>query len=212
MNTGRFASIFVILALCAGGCEAFNGETSKKHDKQLKDLSSRTQESAKYTEEQLGRINSRISSTEENCSQLSAKINELQRQVGTLTQQNQALSKQLQQESATLKQQIDAEKQARQTSLDKMADQMGKETASIVNSIRTAQAESIAKQEKENAKQAAAGGPVGTGNFVEYKVQSGATLTAISKAYNVSIDDIRKANNLKSDVLRTGQTLYIPKK
>ena len=45
-----------------------------------------------------------------------------------------------------------------------------------------------------------------------YVVQRGATLSAISRAYGVSVDAIRKANNMTSDVLRVGQSLKIPRK
>jgi LysM repeat protein len=50
------------------------------------------------------------------------------------------------------------------------------------------------------------------GKFYEYKVQPGATLIAIAKAYKVTVSEIKQANNLKSDRIRVGQTLYIPKK
>ena len=49
-------------------------------------------------------------------------------------------------------------------------------------------------------------------DYEEYVVQKGATLTAISKAYGVSIESIRQANNLKSDLLRVGDRLKIPRK
>lgn len=45
-----------------------------------------------------------------------------------------------------------------------------------------------------------------------YEVQKGATLSAIAMAYGVTVDDIKKANNLNSDVLQPGQRLIIPKK
>ena len=45
-----------------------------------------------------------------------------------------------------------------------------------------------------------------------YEVQRGATLSVIAKAYDVTVDDIRKANNLNGDVLQPGQRLIIPKK
>ena len=45
-----------------------------------------------------------------------------------------------------------------------------------------------------------------------YKVQKGTTLSAIAMAYGVIVDDIKKANNLNSDVLQPGQRLVIPKK
>lgn len=45
-----------------------------------------------------------------------------------------------------------------------------------------------------------------------YTVKKGDTLFSISKAYNVSVNDIKKANNLTSDTLSVGQKLIIPSK
>jgi LysM domain len=45
----------------------------------------------------------------------------------------------------------------------------------------------------------------------EHVVESGQTLSAIAAAYKVSAASIKKANNLKSTTLRTGQKLFIPK-
>lgn len=43
-----------------------------------------------------------------------------------------------------------------------------------------------------------------------YIVQRGDTLYSISKKYGVSIEDIRNANNLTSDILTVGSTIIIP--
>lgn len=43
-----------------------------------------------------------------------------------------------------------------------------------------------------------------------YVVQKGDTLWSISRIFNVSINDIRKINNLNSDIILIGQTLIIP--
>ena len=48
-----------------------------------------------------------------------------------------------------------------------------------------------------------------TGN--EYIVQKGDTLTSIAKAYGVTVGELKKANNLASDEIRTGQKLIVPK-
>ena len=48
--------------------------------------------------------------------------------------------------------------------------------------------------------------------YEEYVVQKGATLTAIAKAYGVSIETIKKANNKTTDALRIGEKLKIPRK
>ena len=45
-----------------------------------------------------------------------------------------------------------------------------------------------------------------------YEVQKGATLSVIATAYGVTVQDIKKANNLKSDMLQIGQKLKIPRK
>ncbi|WP_417761761.1 N-acetylmuramoyl-L-alanine amidase [Shewanella sp.] len=46
---------------------------------------------------------------------------------------------------------------------------------------------------------------------VTHKVASGESLSVISARYNVSISAIKKANGLKSDVVRIGQKLIIPR-
>ncbi|MEI8120968.1 MAG: LysM peptidoglycan-binding domain-containing protein [bacterium] len=45
----------------------------------------------------------------------------------------------------------------------------------------------------------------------EHVVESGQTLSEIASAYKVSTTSIKKANNLKSNTLRAGQKLFIPK-
>ena len=45
-----------------------------------------------------------------------------------------------------------------------------------------------------------------------YIVQKGDSLWKIANSYNISVDDIKKANNLTSNLLNIGQVLYIPKK
>jgi LysM repeat protein len=44
----------------------------------------------------------------------------------------------------------------------------------------------------------------------EHKVQAGQTLSEIAAAYQVSVATIKQANNLKDDVIRVGQVLFIP--
>lgn len=43
-----------------------------------------------------------------------------------------------------------------------------------------------------------------------YTVKKGDTLSAIAQAFEVSIDDLRDINNLKSDLIREGQKILIP--
>lgn len=47
-------------------------------------------------------------------------------------------------------------------------------------------------------------------DYISYKVIPGDTLYGISRKYNVSVDDIKKVNNLSSNILTVGSTLKIP--
>ncbi|MBI4225961.1 peptidoglycan DD-metalloendopeptidase family protein [Candidatus Roizmanbacteria bacterium] len=46
--------------------------------------------------------------------------------------------------------------------------------------------------------------------IVDYEVLGGDTLESISKKFDVSVDTLKWANNLKTDVIKPGQTLKIP--
>ena len=45
----------------------------------------------------------------------------------------------------------------------------------------------------------------------EYKVVQGDTLSLIAQAFNTTVPKLRQLNNLKTDSLRIGQKLYVPK-
>lgn len=47
--------------------------------------------------------------------------------------------------------------------------------------------------------------------FINHTVVSGDTLSGIAKRYNTSVNQIKQANNLKSDLIRIGQVLKIPR-
>lgn len=47
-------------------------------------------------------------------------------------------------------------------------------------------------------------------DYINYTVQKGDSLYSIAKAYNITVDDLKKANNLTSNLLLIGQNLFIP--
>lgn len=49
-------------------------------------------------------------------------------------------------------------------------------------------------------------------NVIKHKVKSGQSLYYISRKYKVSVDKIKKANKLKSNLIKPGKVLIIPKK
>ena len=79
----------------------------------------------------------------------------------------------------------------------------------IVSQISSEVAKLLAAQQKAAAATAANAAAASQSGY-EHKVQSGQTLSAIAQAYGVSIEKIKKANGLKNDVIRVGQTLFIP--
>lgn len=55
-------------------------------------------------------------------------------------------------------------------------------------------------------------GPSVNSRTIKYKVKKGDTLTKIASKYHVSVANLKKWNNLKTDRIREGQTLTIQKK
>ena len=52
--------------------------------------------------------------------------------------------------------------------------------------------------------------PKPTAAIVRYRVQPGDTLSEIAQKYQVSMRDIMAANNMRNDVVRSGEELIIP--
>jgi LysM repeat protein len=152
-------------------------------------------------DERISELNFQLKQINESNNQAVRKLNELTRQNTTLKQQVAALGNNV----ATLGKAIEAEQNNRHTETERLLKEVAKQTTAAINT-RTA-----ALQRQQPASRNT-GRPPTKGSFYEYKVQPGATLGAIAKAYKVSVADIKKANKLKSDIIRVGQKLYIPKK
>lgn len=145
------------------------------------------QEAVRYYEELVGTLAGQVRSLQDENAKLGGAVQNLQRQLEAIARNNEMLTRDI----ADLRKQIAADSEKREKQLGKLADRL------------KAAADSSAR----NAKQAST-----VTEYEIYVVQRGATLTAISKAYGVSVDSIRKANNMSSDVLRVGQSLKIPRK
>ncbi|MCP4177409.1 MAG: LysM peptidoglycan-binding domain-containing protein [bacterium] len=151
----------------------------------------------KNNETKLNTLTERFNYLQDNYVTLNQNIRNLNSKLESEQQKN----RQLKNEITILKQQINKDRKYMQTSLNSAVDKIAKETSKAINS-RAYNSQSTYRK-KQN---------VNTNNFYQYKVQPGATLSAIAKAYKVSVNSIRKANKLDNDMIRVGQTLYIPKK
>jgi len=145
---------------------------------------------ASYVEELAGNTAAQLRAVQDENAQLETRVIELERKLASLQDTNQKLLN----EVAALKRQAAADADAREAQMKTLISQIDKLASTPAPTI-------------------VAPTPVSTADDYDiYEVQKGATLSVIAKAYGVTIQDIRKANNLKSDVLQIGQKLKIPRK
>ena len=143
--------------------------------------------------EKIEALTAKLNQMDGNQNVLSENINNLQQQLSNKAAEN----KQLRAELENIKQQIENQDQQVRGLIDNVVDQVAKDTASALDSMQ--------KQQTGTTSSGASAG------FYEYKVQPGATLGAISKAYKCTVKDIKVANNLNNDIIYVGQKLKIPK-
>lgn len=125
---------------------------------------------------------------------LQSNFEELSRKVGSLERRD----------DSSLRAEIDSLKAA----VEELRRELRSQRGEIVKDLSSR----LSKITKENAK-AAQPPPKKTysGPCKEYTVVGGDTLSLISQAFNVPISRIKEMNSLKSDNLRIGQKLYLPK-
>lgn len=149
----------------------------------------------KNNEDKLNTLNERVKYLQDTYSGLYQEINSLKQSLAIEKQNNARLDREI----AALKQQMSADKAQMQKSLNSAVDKIAQETSKAVNAA------------VKTSKPVASSQDFSSGRFYKYKVQEGATLNTIAKAYKVSVDSIKKANNLKDNTISTGQILLIPK-
>ena len=94
-----------------------------------------------------------------------------------------------------------AERRLREQHSKKLMSQMSNQIADTANKLQDQQKKVISAISQSTAS-----------SGEEYVVQSGDTLSVIGKAFGVKISAIKRANNLRSDMIRVGQKLTIPTK
>ncbi len=156
----------------------------------------------KDNEKQLTILSARVKNLMDNYATVSQEIIKLKQALSEEQQKN----VQLRSEISSLRQQFSSQTKQIQKNMDKMVNQVATETSKAISSA--IKNNSNYKRKSKTTHE----GPIGTGEFLKYKVQAGATLSAIAKAYGVSVNSIRKANGLKNDFIKIDQILYIPKK
>lgn len=154
------------------------------------------QEAVKYYEDLVGQLSLQVRNMQDENAKLYPAMADMQAKIQSLSQSNQSLAA----EVAALKKQVAAESSARQEQMNSVVDKV----KGAISSASAAAASERAAAERASAAQAS--------EMIEVTVPAGATLSLIASTYKVSVDEIKKANNLKSDTLRVGQKLLVPKK
>jgi LysM repeat protein len=143
-----------------------------------------------YVEELAGNTASQLRAVQDENAALETRMIELERKVASLQETNQKLLNEL----AAVKRQSAADADAREAQMNAILAKIDKLASTPVPVATVPTPVSAAD------------------DYDVYEVQKGATLSVIAKAYGVTVQDIKKANNLKSDTLQIGQKLKIPKK
>ncbi|MBN2640889.1 MAG: LysM peptidoglycan-binding domain-containing protein [Victivallales bacterium] len=182
-----------------------NGQSAAALSREVNNLRLSQQETEKMIMEQLKRVNAFLVQVQENQTTLVDHITSLNKIIAELQRENSMLKNRLE----TLETAIAEETKARQAAMDRFATEVARQTANVKASA-TASPTPAATPAASNSSSDTV--PVGSGEFYEYIVERGATLSAISKAYGVSIKDIVDANRLKNHNIFAGQKLYIPVK
>ena len=165
-----------------------------------------------------GKLNSMVRDNDSRISELTFQLKQLNESnnksvkvINSLIQKNAKLTRDvanLEKNITVLKKALDMEINNRQKDNAQLLKEVAKQTAAAINAKNAA----LQRTQRQNSSSRTGNMPPTKGSFYLYTVQPGATLGAIAKAYKVSVADIKKANKLKSDFIRVGQKLYIPKK
>ena len=143
-----------------------------------------------YVEELAGNTAAQLRAVQDENAELETRVIELERRIAALQETNQKLLNEI----ASVKRQSAADADAREAQMKAILSKIDKLAATPAPATTVPTPVSVAD------------------DYDIYEVQKGATLSVIAKAYEVTVQDIKKANNLKSDMLQVGQKLKIPRK
>ena len=147
---------------------------------------SRIDATTQYVQGELAQARERNAQLEQDQAILNRQVQQLS---STVDEQNQRMGK-LQSEISELQAAIRQLNEAREADRKAIVDQISKTVARLVNESRPRT-------------------PPATSGKI-HVVEQGHTLSGIASAFGVTVDAIKRANNLRSDVIRVGQELIIP--
>jgi len=137
----------------------------------------------------------RIQQDEETLEKLKYRLRNIENRMGSVQQSGSSDIANLRERVQQLASDLESERRARR--------QADKE---LVNTVSSEVATALAQVDGNRGR--GGGGMQARGT---YTVKKGDTLSAIARAFGVTVDDLKKINNLRSNLIRAEQKLLIPK-
>ena len=195
MNSAK--NIFPVFALCVAFAASAQGVDA---------AAARAAYQQQQAIQEVSRLSQQFDQLQNNVETLSARVNSVSnnREVSDLRSEISALRSEvaaLKRAQASMRQEIVADLTKR------MSTYLASRSAPPPSAVSSKT--SGGKSASSKARQPAA--PAWNGPCYEHVVEAGQTLSMIAKGYNTTIAKIRQASNLKSDNLRIGQKLLVPK-
>ena len=153
------------------------------------------QNNNQYLESEIARLRQMVTSLQDENANYQSAVADLRRKHTELVQDNKRLHEELRQ----IHEQVKNDAAARDAQLRKLSAQLEKIANMPAPTVNPAPAPAAPRTAVAE-------------DYEEYIVQQGATLSEITRVYEVRVSDIMRANKLKSDRLRIGQRLLIPVK
>lgn len=162
----------------------------------------RAADNSRYLEEEIARLRQVVNALQDENANYQSAVAELRRKQNDLQQDNQKLHEELRQ----IRELVKNDAVARDTQLRKLSGQLEKLASMPVPTVPAVTPTPAPQQSlvpvTENTPE----------EYEVYIVEKGATLSVIARVYGVSVSEIKRANKLKSDLLKINQKLLIPVK
>lgn len=155
-------------------------------------------EAVTYYENLVGTLTRQVRSMQDENAMNTAALQVLQRKVSAM----EAEQKTLRSELLQLRKQLSADAESRKAQFNALADQIVKQSSPAPAARKRRSAHEQVR--KETVQTAAAQ------EFIEHTVEPGTTLSALSRAYKVPLQEIIKVNKIKKGRIYAGQKLLIP--
>lgn len=183
----RLLSLVAVLFLA--GCETFYQNSRYADDSRQEAV--RVEMARQQQLREVDMLKAKVESSDLHLQQLYTRIDRLeaaQREAGNTAA-----------ETAALRRDIDQLRAERESLKREVVDELSREMAKL-----------LAAQSAAASRSSSSRGSSSRQSGYEHKVQAGQTLSQIAVEYKVPVARIKEANDLKSDVIRVGQVLFIP--